>query len=115
MATCLPRLALIAQMVAWAFSLAAASFFPIVLLGIFWKRANAAGAIAGIAGGLIVTVFYMIGNYLNPSFNLFGISHLAAGLFGMIANFALTLIVSLLTEPPSPQAQRMVEALRRPD
>jgi cation/acetate symporter len=110
----LPRLALIAQMVAWAFSLAAASFFPILLLGIFWKRANAAGAIAGMAGGLIVTVFYMISNYLDPSFNLFGISHLAAGLFGMIANFALTIVVSLLTEPPSPQAQRMVESLRRP-
>jgi cation/acetate symporter len=111
----LPRLALIAQMVAWAFSLAAASFFPILLLGIFWKRANAAGAIAGMAGGLIVTVFYMISNYLDPSFNLFGISHLAAGLFGMIANFVLTIVVSLLTEPPSPEAQRMVESLRRPD
>ncbi|MEP7190195.1 MAG: sodium:solute symporter family protein, partial [Roseiflexaceae bacterium] len=111
----LPRLALIAQMVAWAFSLAAASFFPIVLLGIFWKRANAPGAIAGMTGGLIVTIFYMISNYLDPSFNLFGISHLAAGLFGMITNFALTIIVSLLTKPPSPQAQRMVESLRQPD
>jgi cation/acetate symporter len=111
----LPRLALIAQMVAWAFSLAAASFFPIVLLGIFWKRANAAGAIAGMAGGLIVTVFYMISNYLDPSFNLFGISHLAAGLFGMIANFTLIVVCSLLTEAPSPQAKHMVESLRRPD
>ncbi|MEO7911306.1 MAG: cation acetate symporter, partial [Roseiflexaceae bacterium] len=82
---------------------------------IFWKRANAAGAIAGMAGGLIVTVFYMISNYLDPSFNLFGISHLAAGLFGMVANFALTIVFSLLTEAPSPQAQRMVESLRRPD
>jgi cation/acetate symporter len=111
----LPRLALIAQMVAWAFSLAAASFFPIVLLGIFWKRANAPGAIAGMAGGLIVTVFYMLSNYLDPTFNLFGISHLAAGLFGMAANFALTIVVSLRTAAPAPEAQRLVESLRQPD
>jgi cation/acetate symporter len=111
----LPRLALIAQIVAWAFSLAAASFFPVLVLGIFWKRANAPGAIAGMAGGLMVTVFYLISNYLNPSFNLFGISHLAAGLFGMIANFGLTIAVSLLTSAPSPESLRMVEALRRPD
>lgn len=111
----LPRLALIGQIVAWAFSLAAASFFPVVLLGIFWKRANAPGAIAGMAGGLMVTVFYQISNYLNPAFNLFGISHLAAGLFGMIANFGLTIAVSLLTGAPSPESLRLVEALRRPD
>jgi cation/acetate symporter len=111
----LPRLALIAQMVAWAFSLAAASFFPIVLLGIFWKRANAVGAIAGVTGGLMVTFFYMISNYLDPAFNLFGNSHLAAGLFGMAANFALTIVVSLLTKAPSAEAQGMVDSLRRPD
>jgi cation/acetate symporter len=111
----LARPALIAQMVAWAFSLAAASFFPIVLLGIFWKRANAPGAITGMAGGLIVTVFYIVSNYLNPAFNLFGISHLAAGLFGLIANFALTITVSLFTTAPSPESQRLVESLRRPD
>ena len=68
-----------------------------------------------MAGGLIVTVFYMISNYLDPAFNLFGISHLAAGLFGMIANFGLTITVSLLTSTPSPESQRMIEALRRPD
>jgi cation/acetate symporter len=110
----LPRLALIAQMVAWAFSLAAASFFPVMLLGIFWKRANAPGAIAGMAGGLMVTVFYLISNYLNPAFNLFGISHLAAGLFGMVVNFALAIAVSLCTGAPASEAQRMVESLRQP-
>jgi cation/acetate symporter len=110
----LPRPALIAQIVAWAFSLAAASFFPAVLLGIFWKRTNAPGAIAGMAGGLIVTVFYTISNYLDPTLNLFGISHLAAGLFGMVANFALAIVVSLCTGAPAPEAQRMVESLRRP-
>jgi cation/acetate symporter len=111
----MPRLALIAQMVAWAFSLAAASFFPIILLGIFWKRANGAGAIAGMIGGLAVTIFYMVGNYFNPEFNLFGISHVAAGIFGIPVNFALTIIVSLLTPAPPIEIQRLVESLRRPD
>ncbi|GAB4198247.1 MAG: cation acetate symporter [Roseiflexaceae bacterium] len=111
----LPRLALISQMVAWAFSLAAASFFPIILLGIFWKRANGPGAIAGILGGLAVTIGYMIGNYLNPSFNILGISHIGAGVFGVAANFLLTVVVSLLTPAPSVEIQRLVESLRRPD
>jgi cation/acetate symporter len=111
----LPRLALIAQMVAWAFSLAAASFFPVLLLGIFWKRANAAGCIAGIIGGLAVTIFYMAMNYTNPFFNVLGISHLGAGLFGMIAAFALIIGVSLATQPPPKEIQDMVESLRRPD
>ena len=66
-----------------------------------------------MAGGLIVTVFYMISNYLDPSFNLFGISHLAAGLFGMIANFALT-IVSAAHGSAFAGGQCMVESLRRP-
>ncbi|EFO79857.1 Na+/solute symporter [Oscillochloris trichoides DG-6] len=110
----LPRLALIAQMVAWAFSLAAASFFPIILLGIFWKRANGAGAIAGMIGGLVVTIFYMYMNYTNPHFNVLGISHLGSGLFGLITNFILTIGVSLATAPPSNEIQRLVESLRLP-
>jgi cation/acetate symporter len=111
----LPRLALIAQMVAWAFSLAAASFFPIILLGIFWKRANGPGAIAGIIGGLVVCIFYMAMNYVNPAFNILGISHLGAGVFGLIVNFALTIGVSLMTPAPSLEIQHLVESLRRPD
>jgi cation/acetate symporter len=111
----LPRLALIAQMVAWAFSLAAASFFPIILLGIFWKRANGPGAIAGMIGGLVVTIFYMAMNYTNPYFNVLGISHLGSGLFGLIVNFILTIVVSLATPAPSLEIQRLVESLRRPN
>jgi cation/acetate symporter len=111
----LPQLALIAQMVAWAFSLAAASFFPVILLGIFWKRANGPGAIAGIIAGLTVTIFYMVMNYTNPTFNVLGISHLGSGVFGLIANFVTTIAVSLMTKPPAEEIQRLVESLRRPN
>jgi cation/acetate symporter len=109
-----PRLALIVQMVAWAFSLAASTFFPVILLGIFWKRANANGAIAGMAGGLIVCIIYMAGNYINPYFNVLGLSHLSAGIFGMIANFGLQIIVSLATAAPPRHIQDMVDDLRLP-
>jgi cation/acetate symporter len=110
----LPRLALIAQMVAWAFSLAASTFFPVILLGIFWKRANAKGAIAGMIGGLVACLIYMVGNYVDPRFNVLGLSHLSAGIFGMIANFVLTIGVSLATEEPPREIQDMVEQLRVP-
>ncbi|MFQ3633230.1 sodium:solute symporter family protein [Roseiflexus sp.] len=111
----LPRLALIAQMVAWAFSMAASSFFPVVLLGIFWKRCNGPGAIAGMIGGLSVTIFYMYMNYLNPSFNVLGITHLAAGIFGLPVNFLLCYIVSKLTAAPSQEIQDLIDHLRSPE
>lgn len=110
----IPRLALIVQMVAWAFSFAAASFFPIVLLGIFWKRANGPGAIAGMVGGMAVTIFYMVMNYVNPEFNILGISHLSAGVFGVPANFLLTYVVSLATAPPPKEVQDLITQLRLP-
>jgi cation/acetate symporter len=110
----LPRLALIAQMVAWAFSMAASSFFPVILLGIFWRRANAAGAIAGMAGGMITCIAYMALNYTNPYFTVLGLSHLSAGIFGMIVNFTLQVVVSLATAPPPVEIQRMVDDLRIP-
>ncbi|HEX2171599.1 MAG TPA: sodium:solute symporter family protein [Dehalococcoidia bacterium] len=109
-----PRLALIVQMVAWAFSLAASTFFPVLLLGIFWKRANANGAIAGMIGGLIACVAYMVANYINPQINLLGLSHLSAGIFGMIVNFTLQVVVSLATAPPPVAIQQMVEEVRTP-
>ncbi|MCL6541512.1 MAG: cation acetate symporter [Roseiflexus sp.] len=111
----LPRLALIAQMVAWAFSMAASSFFPVILLGIFWKRCNGPGAIAGMVGGLSVTLFYMYSNYVDPSFNVLGITHLAAGIFGMPVNFLLCYIVSKLTAAPSKDVQDLVDHLRSPE
>jgi cation/acetate symporter len=110
----LPRLVLIAQMVAWAFSLAAASFFPVVLLGIFWKRANGPGAMTGMIGGLAITIFYMVMNYTNPAFNVLGISHLAAGIFGVPANFILMYVVSKATEAPPQEIQDLIDELRHP-
>jgi cation/acetate symporter len=110
----LPRLALIVQMVAWAFSLAASTIFPVVVMGIFWKRANANGAIAGMIGGLITCIAYMAGNYLNPYFTILGLSHLSAGIFGMIVNFGLIYFVSMATAPPPKEIQDMVDDLRIP-
>jgi cation/acetate symporter len=110
----LPRLALIVQLVAWAFSLAAATFFPVVLTGIFWRRANAKGAIAGMIGGLLTTAAYMYLNYTDPRFTAFGLSHLSAGIFGMIANFGLQIVVSLATRPSPEYVQRMVDQVRVP-
>jgi cation/acetate symporter len=110
----LPRLALIVQMVAWAFSLAASTIFPVIVLGIFWKRANANGAIAGMLGGLITCIVYMTGNYLDPRFNILGLTHLSAGIFGMIVNFGLTYVVSITTAPPPQEIQDLVDDLRIP-
>ena len=110
----LPRLALIVQLVAWAFSLAAATFFPVVLTGIFWKRANAKGAIAGMIGGLLTTAAYMALNYTNPHFTVFGLSHLSAGIFGMIVNFGLQIVVSLATRPSPQYVLQMVDQVRIP-
>ena len=110
----LPRLALIVQLVAWAFSFAAATFFPVILLGIFWRRANANGAIAGMIGGLLTTMTYMALNYTNPTFTILGLSHLSAGIFGMIVNVALQVSVSLMTAPPPRYIQDMVDQLRIP-
>jgi cation/acetate symporter len=110
----IPRLALIAQMVSWAFSLAASTFFPVILFGIFWKRANAKGAVAGMTAGLVVCIIYMVGNYVDPRFNVLGLTHLSAGIFGMIANFVLQITISLVTEAPPKYIQDMVDDLRTP-
>jgi cation/acetate symporter len=112
--TAIQRLGIIVQMVAWAFSLAAASFFPVLVLGIFWKRTTARGAVAGMLSGLAVTIFYMGISYVNPSANLFGISSSAAGIFGLPVNIVVTVVVSLLSPPPPPHIQQLVDSLRHP-
>jgi cation/acetate symporter len=102
------------QLVAWAVSFAAATVFPVLGLGIFWKRANARGAIAGMLTGLSVTIVYMLVNILNPAFNILGITNVAAGVFGVIANFVVTIAVSLRTTTVPPETTTLVESLRQP-
>ena len=105
----------VAQVVAFAFGLAAASFFPIIILGVFDKRTNREGAIAGMIVGLCFTIFYIAGVkfYGMPTW-FFGVSAEGIGTVGMILNFIVTIIVSRLTPPPPLEVQEMVEVLRMP-
>jgi cation/acetate symporter len=105
----------VSEVVAFAFGLAAASFFPVIFLGIFDKRTNAEGAIAGMLTGLIFTIIYIVSvkfGGVQPWF--FGVSPEGIGTLGMMINFIVTLIVSRLTPPPPPEIQALVEDLRTP-
>lgn len=105
-------------MVGMAFSIAAASFFPALVLGIFWKRANRAGAIAGMLSGLLVTLFYAIrthsffGGSMENAW--FGIAPVSAGVFGVCIGFVTIVTVSLFTRPPSQEVQNLVDYVRFP-
>jgi len=105
----------VAQVVAFAFGFAAASFFPVILLGIFDKRTNREGAIAGMVVGLGFTAIYIIGNkfFGMPAWFL-GISSEGIGTIGMILNLIVTWSVSRVTPPPPPEIQAMVESVRVP-
>ena len=117
----------VAQVVAFAFGLAAASLFPVILLGIFFKRANKQGAIAGMLTGLLFTYGYI--EYFKGLFLkwagapwgenvadqwLFGISPEGIGVVGMILNFTVVIAVSYMTSPPPEHIQHMVENIRVP-
>ena len=108
--------AFVAQVVAFAFGLAAASFFPVIVLGIFWKRTNAAGAVAGMLTGLIITAAYIIATV--PTFMgltpLFGISPEGFGFIGMIINLIVTVLVSRATAPPPQRMMDLIEEIRYP-
>jgi cation/acetate symporter len=105
----------VAQVVAFAFGLAAASFFPVILLGIFDARTNKAGAISGMVVGLTFTAGYIIGNrFFGMEPWLLGISSEGIGTVGMLLNLATTLIVSRLTPPPPKEIQELVESVRVP-
>jgi len=113
----------VAETVAMAFGLAAASLFPVILLGIFSKRVNRKGAIAGMLSGLIFTFCYIIyfkGVFIEPMAAnieanwLFGITPQAIGGLGMIINFIVALTVSYLSEEPPLHVQEMVARLRIP-
>ena len=104
----------VAQVVALAFGLAAASFFPVLVLGIFWKRANAQGAVAGMTVGLSTAALYMymvIWGGMDP---IWGISQSGVGVICAGFNAIVMIAVSLMTAPPSQEVQEMVEDLRYP-
>lgn len=107
----------VAQVVAFAFGLGASSFFPVIVLGIFWKRANRQGAIAGMICGISFTMFYII--HTTPAFMgadpwFLGISPQGIGTVGMLINFIVTVLVSLMTAPPPEEIQELVESVRIP-
>lgn len=106
----------VAQVVAFAFGLAASSFFPVILLGIFSTRVNREGAIAGMLTGLVFTSTYIIGvKFFGWSYWCFGISAEGIGAIGMLLNFAVTIAVSAVTPPPPQEVQDIVQSLRLPD
>ncbi|HEG43760.1 MAG TPA: cation acetate symporter [Phycisphaerales bacterium] len=110
----------VAQVVAFAFGLAASSFFPTIFLGIFSKRMNKEGAISGMLAGITFTAAYIIYfKFINPSANvpakwLFGISPEGIGAIGMLINFAVALTVSRFTPAPPIEIQNLVEYIRIP-
>lgn len=104
----------ITQIVAWAFGLAGGAFFPVLLLGVWWKRANAKGAIAGMLSGLGVTLVYIF-LARTGTFTLFGIQDTGAGLIGVPVNLFVTIVVSLMTAAPSQKLQDEVVDLRYPE
>jgi cation/acetate symporter len=110
----------VAQVVAFAFGLAAASFFPAILLGIFYKRMNMEGAISGMVVGITATAAYIVYFALmrpelnNPDHWWFGISPEGFGTIGMVLNLVVALTVSRFTPPPPPEIQRMVDNIRIP-
>ncbi|WP_070886837.1 sodium:solute symporter family protein [Pseudomonas argentinensis] len=109
----------VAQVVAFAFGLAAASFFPAIVMGIFYKRMNKEGAIAGMIVGLTFTFAYIIYfKFINPTATAndwwFGISPEGIGTLGMIFNFVVAFVVSRMTAPPPEHIQHLVEDIRVP-
>ncbi|MBA4093942.1 MAG: cation acetate symporter [Candidatus Accumulibacter sp.] len=112
-------------MVAWAFSLAGAAFFPALVLGIFWKRANKAGAVSGMIIGLLVTMIYMVRVHFDaiPWLGIHGIAmepwlgiqSTSAGIWGVMIGFVTIVVVSLLTPAPGREVQDFVEEVRYPE
>ena len=110
----------VAQVVAFAFGIAAATLFPAIFMGIFSRRMNREGAIAGMLVGLVFTVGYIAWFKLwNPVLNVegnwwFGISPEGIGAIGMALNFAVAIAVASVTRPTPPEVRELVEAIRIP-
>ncbi len=110
----------VAEVVAFAFGLAAASFFPVIIMGIFSTRINKEGAIAGMISGLIFTMGYIVYfKLMSPELNSadhwwFGISPEGIGSVGMMINFVVCYFVSMATPPPPQHVQDMIQEIRIP-
>ncbi|MBC7001246.1 cation acetate symporter [Photobacterium sp. BZF1] len=110
----------VAQVVAFAFGLAAASFFPAIILGIFYKKMNKEGAIAGMLTGIAFTASYIIYfKFINPAASTpenwwFGISPEGIGTLGMCVNFVVSIVVNKFTAEVPKDVQDMVESIRYP-
>ncbi len=109
----------VAQVVAFAFGLAAASFFPVLVLGVFDKRTNRQGAVCGMLAGILFTAGYIIyfkfvASDPGPPQWLFGISPEGIGSVGMLLNFAVTMGVSRVTPPPAAEIMDLVDEMRLP-
>lgn len=110
----------VAEVVAFAFGLAASSFFPAILLGIFSRRMNGYGAVAGMVSGITFTAGYIVWfKFIDPAANnplnwWFGISPEGIGSVGMVINFAVAAAVSSITPPPDAETQALVTSIRIP-
>ena len=110
----------VAEVVAIAFGLAAASFFPAIILGIFYKKMNREGAIAGMIVGLLFTLGYIgffklvYPEYNTPEHWWFGISPEGIGTLGMLINLVVSLIIGMIYPDPPVEVQEMVESIRYP-
>jgi cation/acetate symporter len=113
-------------LVSAAFSLAAAGFFPALVLGVFWKRASKWGAVLGMLAGVSITFYYMattqpwlrgIFGVTGPvaDYTWWGIAPISAGIFGVPLGFAVMIIVSLLTPAPKAEVQELIEHVRYPN
>ncbi len=111
----------VSQVVAFAFGLAAASFFPVILLGIFSKRVGTVPAICGMLAGLVFTLYYIIGTVFfgmdkwTLGLSEQGISPQGIGAVGMVVNFAVTLALTPFTAAPTQEVQDMVDSVREPE
>jgi len=111
------KLGFVAQVVAFAFGLAAASLFPVIVLGIFWKRMNREGAIASMLTGLVTTFWYIYHFKFvdtDASHWWFGVSPEGIGFVFMFVSLAVGIVVSLVTAPPPKDIQDLVEDIRVP-